>query len=103
MRILFSTAATLSPFPSLDTPFVDVQRKLVRNESVLGFATGSAAAAAAASASTFALGSEPEADCESESQSPAVLLPISLLFSFSIFVCCGNCGSFVQPPFLCTA
>lgn len=39
MRILFSTAATLSPLP-FDTPFVDVQRKLVRNESVLGFATG---------------------------------------------------------------
>lgn len=30
------------PAPSDDTPFVDVQRKLVRNESVLGFATGSA-------------------------------------------------------------
>lgn len=39
MRILFSTAATLFPLP-FDTPFVDVQRKLVRNESVLGFATG---------------------------------------------------------------
>lgn len=35
----FPQPPLFSPVP-FDTPFVDVQRKLVRNESVLGFATG---------------------------------------------------------------
>lgn len=82
-----------SPLP-FDTPFVDVQRKLVRNESVLGFATGLLLLLLALSPSPTAC------------LSLGVLwfcCPFLYYFLSVFFLCCGNCGSFVQPPFLCTA